>query len=111
VRLEVPLEIHAHEGGKLHEPGIDAPQRTAVAQRDAGDEVLLEPCNRLAGGKLVDPRGVDPRVDRARHQRHAAWLRRVARLRHHGNGDERGDARLAHGDDVRTRPDRLDKRD
>ena len=55
--------------------------------------------------------GIDARVDRARHQRHAARLRRVAAGRHHRGGDERLDAGLAHGDDVRAGAELLEEAD
>ena len=55
--------------------------------------------------------GLTLRVDRPRHQGHAARLRRIAVLRHHRGGDEDGDAGLAHRDHMGAGPDRLEKVD
>jgi len=33
MRLDVPLDVHAHEGGKLHEARIDFAQAARIAQR------------------------------------------------------------------------------
>jgi hypothetical protein len=51
------------------------------------------------------------RLDGSRHQCYAARLRGIAGLRHHRRGDEHSDARLAHRDDVRARPERLQETD
>ena len=111
MRLHVALDVHAHEGGKLHEAGIDAAERAVVAERYARDQVLLEPLDRFRIGELVHPRRIDARVDRAGHQRHAARLRRMVALRHHRGGDEDGDARLADRKHMRALPHRLQEAD
>src|SRR5262249_48347245 len=45
--LHVTFDVHAHEGGKLYEAGIDATKGAAVAERDGRDQILLEPGHRL----------------------------------------------------------------
>ena len=105
------IGVHRHEGRELDEARIDAPARPGVARRNGRDEVALEPVDRAFEGKLVHLGRIDARVDGAGHQRHAARLRRVSRLRHDGDGGEDLHARLADGDDVRARPDRLEEAD
>jgi hypothetical protein len=77
----VPLDVHRHESGELHEARIDTPHGPPISPRDEADEMLAEPRDGAAGGKLVDLRRADASIDRARHQRHAAWLGRMARTR------------------------------
>src|SRR5262245_22748794 len=43
MRLHVPFDVHAHEGRKLHEARIDSAECAAVADRNGGDEIVLEP--------------------------------------------------------------------
>ena len=105
MRLKMAVDVHAHEGGELHEAGIDLAPAAAIAIGHRRDQVLLEPLDRLALGELVDLGRVDAGVDRARHQRHRARLRRIVALRHHRRRHQRGDARLAHRDQMRARPD------
>ena len=83
-------------------PGYTLRPAPTVAHGHARDQVLLEPVDRLAHGQLVDLGGVDARVDRARHQRHAARLGSAARLGHDCCSCEHLHARLADGDDVRA---------
>ena len=109
MRLQMTLDIHAHEGGELHEAGIDAPSAAGIAVGHGCDQVLLEPLHRLAFGEIVDLGRVDAGVDRAGHQRHRARLRRIVGLRHHRRRHQRGDARLAHRHQMRARPHRLEK--
>ena len=112
MRLHVALEVHAHEGGELDEARIDPAARAGVAHAGTvGDQVVLEPVDRLRLGQLVDLGRIDPGVDRPGHQGHAARLRRIAVLRHHGGGGEHGDAGLAHRDDMRARAHRLQEFD
>ena len=111
LRLDVPLGVHAHEGGELQEAGIDPPRRAGIAQRHAAIRLLLEPVDRLAGRELVDLGRVDARVDRARHQGHAARLAGMVVLGHQRGRRQRLHAGLADGDHVRARPHRLEERD
>ena len=111
MRLYVALHVHTHEGGELHEAGINPAAAAGIARRHGGDQLLLEPVHRLALGKLVDLGRIDAGVDRAGHQRHRARLRRVVALRHHARRDQRADARLAHGDHMRAGSDLLQEAD
>ena len=65
---------------------------------------LLEPLDRPRLRQLVHLGRIDPRIDRPRHQRHAARHRRIAGLRHHRRRGQRRHRRLAHRDDVAARP-------
>ena len=111
MRVVVPIDVHRHEGGELHEAGIDHAARAWVLPRDARDEIALEPAHGLAGGELVDLGRVDARIDGSRHQRHAARLRSVAVGRHHGDGGQRLHARLANSHEVRARTQLLQEFD
>ena len=105
MRLAVALDIHGHEGHELHEAGIDAAAAPGIARRHAADEVFLEPLDRLARRQLVHLRGVDARIDRPGHERHALRLCRVLRLRHDSDGGENLHARLAYGQQMGARPE------
>ena len=111
MRLHMALDVHAHEGGELHEARIDPAERARIAQRHGGDQIALEPFDRLRIGELVHLGRIDAGVDRPRHQGHAARLRGIAGLRHHRGGDEHGDAGLAHRHHMGARPDRLQEAD
>src|SRR6266481_349570 len=43
VGLDVPLDVHAHEGSELHKPRIDPPECAGISHRHDRDQVLLEP--------------------------------------------------------------------
>ena len=111
VRLHVAVEVHGHEGGELQEAGIDAPHGTAIAEGHGGDQVALEPRDRVARRELVHFCRIDPRVDGPGHQRHAARLGPMTPLSHDGDGGEHGDAGLAHRDDVGLGSHRLEEPD
>src|SRR6516164_5039586 len=40
LRFDVPIQIYAHESGKLHKARIDAAQGARIPQRDDPDEIL-----------------------------------------------------------------------
>ena len=67
VRVDVALEVHAHEGGELHEARIDAAEGAVVAEGDRRDQVLLEPRSACCW-QARSPGRVDAGVDRAGHQ-------------------------------------------
>lgn len=100
VLAEVALRVHRHERRDLQETRVHAPEATGVAHRHAGDEVALEPLERVLHRQLVHRGRGDARVDGAGHRREARRLRGVLALRHHRRGDERGHARLAHRHEV-----------
>src|SRR3984893_7126463 len=104
VRLDVTLDVHAHEGGELDETRINAAERARIAQWHRSGQRALEPVDGALVGELVDRGRIDPCVDRSGHQGHAARLRLVAGLRHHGGGGEHGDAGLAHCQHVGAPP-------
>ena len=101
------LEVHAHECRNLHEARIDFASSALVAEGDFSDQVMLKPSYRPLNGQLVDFGRVDARIDRPRHQGHAAGLRFITVFRHQRDGSEDGDAGLADGDDVRSCPHHL----
>jgi hypothetical protein len=109
--FDMTIEIHAHESGELKKPRVDAAQGAGIAQRHETDQIALEPLDRPARREPVDLGRVDPRVDRARHQRHAARLRRIGILSHDRHRCEHRDAGLAHTDHMGARPQHLQKRD
>ncbi len=111
MRLEMPLDIHAHERGELDEARIDAAERARIAHRHGRDQVLLEPFDRPRIGEFVDLGRIDAAIDRPRHQGHAARLRGVAGLRHHRGRDQHRHARLADRDHMGARPDLLQETD
>ena len=75
--------------------------------RHMRDQIVLEPFDRLRGRKLVNLRGIDPHIDGAGHQRHAARFGRVALLGHHRDSGERLHAGLTDREHMRPRPDKL----
>ena len=78
-------------------------ERAGEAPGHRTDQMPLEPFDRPRHGELVDLGRIHPCVDRSRHQRHAARERRIAGLRHHRGGGQRGHRGLAHRDDVAAR--------
>src|SRR5262249_51443123 len=54
VRLAMAVDVHGHEGCKLHETRIDPPPGAAVAQGHARDQVMFEPFDRPPVGKIID---------------------------------------------------------
>src|SRR3984893_13456276 len=109
--FDVALKIHAHKSGKLHKSRVDAPQGAGIAQRYNTDKLALEPPDRSARRQPIDLGRVAPGIDRAGHQCHTARLRRIGILRHYCHGCEHRDARLAHPNNMGTRPEYLEKRD
>jgi len=103
--------FHAHEGGELHEPRIDLPERARITQRDGRDQVLLEPSRSAWRWRARSPWSIDAAVDRPGHQGHRARLRVIALLRHDGRGRERRNTRLAHGKHRRAGSDDFEKLD
>ena len=93
---EVLVDVHRHEAGKLHEAGIDLPERARIGQRHPHDAVALEPFDAPVMGDLVDGGGRAARVDRAAHQRHGAGDVRVVLRLHQRHRRDHRNGRLAH---------------
>jgi hypothetical protein len=53
MRLDVALDIHAHESRELDEAGIDAPPAAAITPRHLRNQVALEPID--AFGPIAPP--------------------------------------------------------
>ena len=66
MRFDVALGVHGHEGGELEEAGVDAAEGAGVPVGDGGDDMLLEPGDRVLGGELGDGGGRGAGVDRVR---------------------------------------------
>ena len=108
--FDVPVEVHAHERGKLGKAGIDAAPApfSAVGRHRSG---CARTSRSAARRQPIDLGRVDPGVDRAGHQRHAARLRRVFVLGHDRDRGERRDAGLAHREEMRAGADGFEKCD
>ncbi len=104
---DVALHVHRHEGGQLHEAGIDLPASPRMAIGHGGDQLLLEPRHGLGQRQLVDLGRRRPGVHRPAHQGHGARLGGVLVLGHQGDGGQGVDARLAHRHHMRPRAHRL----
>src|SRR6185437_11625347 len=111
MRADMARHVHRQEGRHLQETRIDAPVLAGIAPRHAGDQVLLEPFDRMAGGHRFDRGRIDPLVDRSGHQRHAARMARVVLLRHRRDGGEQGGAGLTHRDDTGAGAQMLEEAD
>ncbi len=105
MRFPMAFEVHRHKGRQLHEARIDAPPPALITPWHLGDEIGLEPLDRLTRRQLIDFRGVDARVDWPGHQRHAFRHRLFAIARHDCHGGQSLNARLADGNDVSSRSD------
>ena len=86
--VDVAIEIHRHEAGKLQETRIDLAPETRIGQRHGVQAVLAEPVDAARLGELVDLGRAPPRVDRAAHERHAGGRIRIRVRFHHGGGDD-----------------------
>ncbi len=53
MRLDMAVEVEAHETGQLHEARIDAPHEAGVIDRHARDHMLLEPGHGVLHRHLV----------------------------------------------------------
>ena len=111
VLLDMALQVHRHEGGELHEAGIDFSERALALHRHVIDQVFFEPVDRLALGELVDLGRLDPRVDRSGHQGQRGRAGRVVVLRHDGGCGQRRDRRLADRHHVCARTDLVEEGD
>ena len=107
----MPLGVQAHEGGQLQEAGIDPSSRADLALGHQADHLLAEPFDGLGGREFVDLGGGDARVDRPGHERHAGGLGGILARRHDRHRRQRRDRGLAHRDDMRIRPQKLQERD
>ena len=92
----VPFHVHRHEGGQLQESGIDLAPAPGIAERHGGDQILLEPFDRLLVRQFVDHRRRRARIDRPAHQGHRPGRRRILILGHQRHGGECRHTGLAH---------------
>src|SRR5579859_4096471 len=77
MRTDMTGQVHIHESCQLQEAGIYRPSFARMASRHLGDQILLEPAERLGRRQLVDLGRIDPGVDRAGHQGKALGHGRV----------------------------------
>lgn len=63
MRIDVAVEVHGHEAGKLNEPRIDLAHEARIHHRHPVDYRILEPLQRPGFGKLVDRGRVLARID------------------------------------------------
>ena len=110
-RLGMALGVHAHEGGKLQEAGIDPSPSALEPRGHDSDQIVAKPRERFLVGELIDLVGRDAHVDRPRHQRQARRLDFGPVHRQHRGRGERRDAGLAHRDDVAILADMVDEVD
>ena len=103
VRFDMPIDIHRHESGELHEARIDVAESAGIAHRNGCGQHPLEPRDVSLVGKLIDLGRVDPAIDRPGHQRHASRLRRIGGLRHERHRAKNGYAGLADRKNMRAR--------
>ena len=54
MRLDVAIEIHAHEAVQLQEAWIDVAHESRIRKRHLGDDVAAEPFGAAAFGQRVD---------------------------------------------------------
>ena len=111
VLLDMALKVHRHEGGELHEAGIDLPERALALNGHVIDQIVLEPFERLALGEFVDLGRLDAGVDRAGHQGQRRRPRGVIVLRHDRGGGERRHRRLADRHHMRARAQLIEEGD
>ncbi len=105
------VRVHAHEAGELHETRVDAPPRAAMPDRHGRQDRALEPLERARLRELVRLGRAHARVDRAAHQGHARRRGGMVAGAHDRGRGERRDRGLAHRDQVRVRPERLEEPD
>ena len=111
MRLDMAVEVHAHETVELQEARIDVAHEARIRKRHLGDDVAAEPVDAAALGELVHAGRVLPRVDRPAHQDHGMRNVGVVLGLHAGDGGEHRHRGLAHRDDVRVAAQQMQHRD
>ena len=110
MRLDMAVEIHAHEAVELEKAGIDVAHEAGIRKRHFGDDVAAEPVDAALFGELIHRSRIDPRVDRSAHQHHRSrHVRIVVRLHDRDRGHDRH-RRLAHRDHVGIAAERMQDR-
>ena len=112
MRLDMALDVHAHEGGELHEARIDPAERAAdsatARARSGSARTSRSACELASSLTLVGLTRVSIGPAISVMLRGCAGL---SALRHHRGGDQHRDAGLADRDDMRARPDHLEEAD
>ena len=109
--LPVPLLIHAHERGELHETGIHPPAGPRAGRRHRADQVALEPRDGVLLGHLIDPGRALAGIDRTGHQHQAGRLAIILIGRHQRGRGQAGHGRLADPHQMGGRPQGLQETD
>ena len=110
MRLDVALEVHAHEAVELEKARIDVAHEAGIWKRHLGDDVAAEPVGAALFGELVHRGRIDARIDRPAHQHHGSrHIRIVVRLHERDRGHDRH-RRLAHRDHMGVAAERVQDR-
>ena len=109
VALHMALQVHRHEPGQLHEPGVNFPPCAGIAVRHGRDHVAAEPAQGLVHCQIVHAGRAGAGIHRAAHHRQAGGAAGVFFRAHHGGGGEGWHRRLAHRQHMRGRADELQK--
>ena len=94
VRLDVPVEIHAHETVELQKSRIDVSHETGIWKRHLGDDVAPKPVRAASFCQRIDDGGVDAGVNGTTHQHHGMRHIGIAGCFHAGDRGEHRDGRL-----------------
>ncbi len=70
MRLQVAVQVHAHEAMQLQEAGIDIAHEAWIGERHLGDDVAAEPLEAAALGKRIHGSRLHARINWAAHQHH-----------------------------------------
>ena len=111
MRLDVPFDVHAHEGDELDKARVDPAKGTGIAQWHGSRQRAFEPGDRSLLREAVDLRRIHSRVDRAGHQGHGARLCWIGGLRHYRDRCQHCNAGLTDRENVRGWPDHFQKFD
>src|SRR5262245_889955 len=100
MRLDMAVEVHAHEAVQLQKARIDVTHHARMRERHLGDDVITEPVEPAPFGQIVHSVGIDSRVNRPAHQHHRMRYIRVVVSFHQRDRRHDWHRWLAHGDHV-----------